>query len=53
MGLPVLSRWVTAAAFAADRAFEHGYYILDGEAVWDRGHAQRLHEVVKAVCTRR
>jgi Uma2 family endonuclease len=48
MGLPIISRWVTAAEFAADRAFEHGYYILDGEVFEDMGNAQRLHENIKA-----
>jgi Uma2 family endonuclease len=48
MGLPIISRWVTAAEFVADRAFEHGYYVLDGEAFEDMGNAQRLHENIKA-----
>jgi Uma2 family endonuclease len=45
---PVITRWITAEQFANDRAFEHGYYLLDGDVFEDMGNTQRLHEIFKA-----
>jgi hypothetical protein len=48
MGPHIVSRWITAADFVSDPAFEHGYYILGGEVYQDMGNAQRTHEIVKS-----
>jgi len=41
-------RWITAAQFHEDRAFEHNHYILNGEVFTDMGNAHRAHEIVKS-----
>lgn len=46
--MTVATRWITAEQFAADRAFERGYYLLNGEAIRDMGNAHSEHEHWKA-----